>query len=40
VATIKAFTDGLLFLGQSDAFFNLMNKLAVDADSVRQDFDR
>jgi hypothetical protein len=36
VATIKAFTDDLLFLGQSSAFFNLVNKLAVEADSVRR----
>jgi hypothetical protein len=36
VATIKAFTDDLLFLGQSPAFFNLVNKLAVEADSVRR----
>src|SRR6201981_1042433 len=38
VATIKAFTDDLLFLGQSPAFFNLVNKLAVEADSVRRGF--
>jgi hypothetical protein len=37
VATIKAFTDDLLFLGQSQAFFSLVNKLAVEADSVRRD---
>lgn len=36
VATIKAFTDDLLFLGQSPAFFHLVNKLAVEADSVRR----
>src|SRR5246500_1723592 len=36
VATIKAFTDDLLFLGQSSSFFNLVNKLAVEADSVRR----
>jgi hypothetical protein len=36
VATIKAFRDDLLFLGQSPAFFNLVNKLAVEADSVRR----
>jgi hypothetical protein len=36
VATIKAFTDDLLFLGQSPAFFNLVHKLAVEADSVRR----
>ena len=36
VATIKAFTDDLLFLGQSHAFFSLVNQLAVEADSVRR----
>ena len=34
VATIKAFTDDLLFHGQSQAFFSLVNQLAVAADSV------
>lgn len=34
VATIKAFTDDLLFLGQAPAFFDLVNRLAVEADSV------
>src|SRR5712671_444837 len=38
VATIKAFTDDLLFLGQSKAFFTLVNQLAVEADSVRRGF--
>lgn len=38
VATIKAFTDDLLFLGQSQAFFTLVNKLAIEADSVRRGF--
>jgi len=38
VATIKAFTDDLLFLGQSPAFFTLVNRLAVEADSVRRGF--
>lgn len=38
VATIKAFTDDLLFLGQSTAFFSLANRLAVEADSVRRGF--
>jgi len=38
VATIKAFTDDLLFLGQSSAFFKLVNQLAVEADSVRRGF--
>jgi hypothetical protein len=36
VATIKAFTDDLLFLGQSRAFFSLVSRLAVEADSVRR----
>jgi hypothetical protein len=36
VATIKAFTDDLLFLGQSPAFLKLVNELAVEADSVRR----
>jgi hypothetical protein len=36
VATIKAFTDDLLFLGQSPAFFSLVNRLAAEADSVRR----
>src|SRR5215467_16090097 len=34
VATIKAFTEDLLFLGQSTAFFDLVNRLAFEADSV------
>lgn len=38
VATIKAFTDDLLFLGQSSAFFSVVNQLAVEADSVRRGF--
>jgi hypothetical protein len=38
VATIKAFTDDLLFLGQSPAFFSLVNRLAKEADSVRRGF--
>jgi hypothetical protein len=38
VATIKAFTDDLLFLGQSQAFFSLVNRLAQEADSVRRGF--
>jgi hypothetical protein len=38
VATIKAFTDDLLFLGQSSAFFNLVNRLAIEADSGRRGF--
>jgi Ferritin-like domain len=36
VATIKAFTDDLLFLGQSPAFFSVVNKLAHEADSVKR----
>src|ERR1700730_15451019 len=38
VATIKAFMDDLLFLGQAPAFFSLVNQLAVEADSVRRGF--
>jgi hypothetical protein len=38
VATIQAFTDDLLFLGQSAAFFHLVQQLAVEADSVRRGF--
>jgi hypothetical protein len=38
VATIKAFTDDLLFLDQSQEFLNLVNRLAVEADSVRRGF--
>ena len=38
VATIKAFTDDLLFLGQSKAFFGLANQVAIEADSVRRGF--
>jgi len=38
VATIKAFTDDLLFLGQSQAFFSVVKRLAVEADSVRRGF--
>jgi hypothetical protein len=34
VATIKSFTEDLLFLGQSSAFFDLVNQLAIEADSV------
>ena len=36
VATIRSFTKDLLFLGQSEAFFSLVNKLATEADSVRR----
>jgi hypothetical protein len=38
VATIKAFTDDLLFLGQAPAFFSLVKRLAIEADSVRRGF--
>jgi len=38
VATIKAFTDDLLFLGQSPAFFSLVQQLAIEADAVRRGF--
>jgi hypothetical protein len=38
IATIKAFTDDLLFLGQSQAFFTLVHRLAVEADSVKRGF--
>ena len=34
IATIQAFTDDLLFLGQSAAFFSFVNQLAAEADSV------
>jgi hypothetical protein len=37
VATIKSFTDDLLFAGQSTAFFNFIMELAVDADAARRD---
>jgi hypothetical protein len=38
VATIKAFSDDLLFKGQSPAFFSLVNRLAAEADAVRRGF--
>jgi hypothetical protein len=38
VATIKAFTDDLLFAGQVAGFFDLVNQLAVEADSVAGGF--
>src|SRR5246127_274995 len=38
VARIKAFTDDLLFQGQPPAFFTLVIRLAVEADSVRRGF--
>ena len=37
VATIEAFTEDLLFLGQSPGFFKLVNRLAIEADAVRRD---
>jgi hypothetical protein len=37
VATIKSFTDDLLFTGQSTAFFDLIMELAVEADAARRD---
>jgi hypothetical protein len=37
VATIKSFTDDLLFAGQSPAFFDLIMELAVEADAARRD---
>lgn len=36
VATIKAFTDDLLFLGQSPAFLKFVTELAIEADSARR----
>jgi hypothetical protein len=36
VATIKSFTDDLLFAGQSTAFFDLIMELAVEADAARR----
>lgn len=38
VATIKSFTKDLLFAGQSQAFFSLVTRLAVEADAVRRGF--
>jgi hypothetical protein len=38
VATIKSFTQDLLFAGQSQVFLRLVNQLAVEADSVRRGF--
>jgi hypothetical protein len=38
VATIKAFKDDLLFFGQPQSFFSVVNRLAVEADSVRRGF--
>ncbi len=35
VATIKAFTDDGLFIGQSNEFFELVTELAIQADSAR-----
>jgi hypothetical protein len=36
VATIKAFTEDLLFHGQSSTFFSLVNRLAEQADRVQR----
>jgi hypothetical protein len=38
VATVKAFTDDGLFIGQPSAFFELAMQLAVAADSARRGF--
>ena len=38
VATVKAFTEDGLFIGQTPAFFELSMQLAVAADSVRRGF--
>src|SRR6202166_858804 len=38
VATIKSFTQDLLFEGQQEGFFQLVNRLAVEADSVKRSF--
>ena len=38
VATVKAFTEDGLFIGQMDEFFDLAMDLAVAADSVRRGF--
>ena len=37
VATIKAFTDDLLFAGQSNEFFHLVMQLATEADAAQRD---
>jgi hypothetical protein len=36
VATIKSFTEDGLFIGQSQEFLNVLNKLAVEADSAER----
>src|SRR5579864_2056753 len=38
VATVKAFTDDGLFIGQPQEFLALLNKLAVQADAARRGF--
>jgi len=38
VATVKAFTDDGLFIGQSGAFLELSMQLAIAADSVQRGF--
>jgi hypothetical protein len=37
VATVKAFRDDGLFIGQSDEFFQLLNELAQDADGAERE---
>jgi len=39
VATIKAFTDDGLFIGQTDGFFDLVRKLAREADAATRKCD-
>jgi len=36
VATIESFTADGLFVGQSQEFLNLLNKMAVEADSAQR----
>jgi hypothetical protein len=36
VATVKVFTDDLLFLGQSEEFFEFAMQLATAADNARR----
>jgi hypothetical protein len=38
VATVKAFTDDRLFIGQPDEFFTLLQQLAQQADAARREF--
>jgi hypothetical protein len=37
VATIKAFTDDLLFAGQSNEFFHVVMQLAIEADAAQRE---